>query len=98
METAIVAMAPPVPLAVKLMISLLMVALPTFLIVSGRIRQWNRAPTLAAAIISVITVITLELAFPHHWSPGLDGHGVLAALVGIVAAGVSAPWLIRRAR
>ena len=96
METVIIAGAPPISVTAKVVVSLSMVALVTCFAVSGRKRQWNFAVTMTAATFAVLTVIALELNFPHHWSPGLDGRGVLAAFIGLVCGGVSACWLVRK--
>jgi len=85
----LIAMAPPVPLHEKVMISLIMVAMASFLATFNRKGHWRSATTLIAASVAVSLVIAFELAFPHGWSPGLDGTGHLAALIGM-----STGWIV----
>jgi len=89
----ILAGAPPIPLGGKIVVALVMFGLFGLLVRVIRGVPSTRTSIGRAIVVTVGVVVGLEVLFPSRFDPGLDGQGVLAALIGAIAAG----WLLRPA-
>lgn len=84
---SVLAMAPPVPLPGKLLAALLMLALGAVLFRATR-GPFTIKSLVVAILVSVVTVVALQLLLPSHYGPGLHDRAILAALVGALSSGI----------
>ncbi|MGM0488509.1 MAG: hypothetical protein ACQESR_17325 [Planctomycetota bacterium] len=84
---SVLAMAPPVPLGGKLFVALLMLGLGAVLFRAVRGPFTGQSFALAV-LVSVVTIVALEILLPSRHGPGLHDRGVLAAVVGALSSGV----------
>lgn len=93
MELTLPALAPAVPTSLKVGINFMMFALAFGLATSfGKRRVSKPVVGLFFLSISVASVAALDFSFPDNISRGLDGRGLLAALIGLLAGSQSVLW------
>jgi len=97
MESILLALAPAVPTTLKVGITFIMFAFAFGLTTSlGKRKAWKPIIVLSFFILSAATVVALDFCYPDIISRGLDGRGILAALIGLVAGAISVPWSTRK--